>query len=71
VIRDLVLLPHARRRLRVEDTVRMSVLARRFDPVRCLVLDDGVRVDVPGGGHLPAEARILGLDGRITSVAAA
>ena len=71
VIRDLVLLPHARRRLRVEDQVRMSVLARRFEPVPCLVLDDGVRIDVPGEGRLPPDARVLGQDGRITSLDAA
>jgi hypothetical protein len=68
VVRDLVLLPHARRRLRVDDQVRMSVLARRFDPVPCLILDDGVRSDVTRDGHLPADARILAMDGRITSL---
>jgi hypothetical protein len=67
VVRHLVLLPHARRRLRVDDRVRMSVLARRFEPVRCLVLDDGLRVDVTSDGQLPADARLLLPDGHIGS----
>jgi hypothetical protein len=71
VLHDLVLLPHARRRLRVEDQVRMSVLARRFEPARCLVLDDGVRVDLPADGQLPEDARVLTRDGQISSRVAA
>jgi hypothetical protein len=60
-----VLLPHARRRLRVDDRARMGVLARRFAPARCVVLDDGVRVDLGPGGVLPPVARVLAPDGRI------
>jgi hypothetical protein len=67
---DLVPLPDARRRLRVNDPVRMSVLARRFAPARCVVLDDGVRVRLTDGG-LPPEARVVDQDGRITSFEAA
>jgi hypothetical protein len=61
----LVLLPHARRRLRTDDLPRMSVLARRFAPASCVVLDDGVRVDLGPDGSLPAQARIVDADGRI------
>lgn len=68
VLHGLVLLPHARRRLRVDDRVRMAVLARRFHPARCLVLDDGVRFDVTADGGLPPEARVVSSDGRITDV---
>lgn len=71
LVAGAVLLPHARRRLDVADTTRMSVLARRFDPARCVVLDDGVRVDLTPDGALPPEARVVGLDGRITTLAAA
>jgi hypothetical protein len=71
VIPGLVLLPHARRRLRTEDHLRMSVLARRFEPASCLVLDDGVRVDLGAEGQLPDDARVLGSDGRITEGTAA
>jgi hypothetical protein len=67
----LVLLPHARRRLRTDDHFRMSVLARRFAPATCLVLDDGVRVDLGPDGALPPDARLLGADGRITEGTAA
>ncbi len=71
VIPGLVLLPHARRRLRTDDHLRMSVLARRFAPSSCLVLDDGVRVDLGPGGALPPDARLVGDDGRITEGTAA
>lgn len=71
VLPDLVLLPHARRRLRTEDAGRMSVLARRFAPATCLVLDDGVRVDLGPGGALPPQARVVGADGRIAEGAPA
>ena len=67
----VVAMPHARRRLRTNDPVRMSVLARRFSPARCLVLDDAVTVRLAGDGGLPADTRVLGLDGTITQVGAA
>jgi len=71
VVTGLVMLPHARRRLRTGDLGRMSVLARRFAPASCLVLDDGVRVDLGPGGELPAGARVIGADGRIGEVGGA
>jgi hypothetical protein len=71
VVPGLVLLPHARRRLRTDDHLRMSVLARRFAPASCLVLDDGVRIDLGTDGALPSDARVLGEDGRITEGTAA
>jgi len=70
LVAGAVLLPHARRRLMVDDQVRMGVLARRFAPSRCVVLDDGVRVDLGAGGTLPSGARVVGEDGRIVAVAA-
>jgi hypothetical protein len=70
LIPGAVLLPHARRRLRVDDRERMAVLARRFAPARCVLLDDGVRVDLGAGGALPGTARVLTSDGRIMQVAA-
>jgi hypothetical protein len=68
VVDGLVLLPHARRRLRTGDLGRMSVLARRFAPASCVVLDDGVRIDLGPGGELPAGARVIHADGRIREV---
>jgi hypothetical protein len=71
VVTTLVPLPHARRRLRVEDPVTMSVLARRFAPRRCLVLDDGVRVPLGPEGQLPPDARVVTEDGRVADAEAA
>ena len=62
---DLVLLPHARRRLDVEDAERMTELAVRAAPARCVVLDDGVRLDIGRGGALPANAVVVGRDGQL------
>jgi hypothetical protein len=57
LVPDTVLLPHARRRLPVDDPVRIGGLARRFAPARCVVLDDG--------GTLAA-AKVIGPDGRLS-----
>lgn len=65
VVHGVVPLPHGRRRLHLRDSARTSILARRFAPARCLVLDDGVRVEVEADGSLPAGARVLTLDGTI------
>jgi hypothetical protein len=64
-----VLLPHVRRRLRTDDAGRMAELACRAAPARCVVLDDGVRLDLGGDGTLPPGARVVGGDGRITEAA--
>ena len=65
LIRDIVLLPHARRRLRVDDLTRMAILARRFAPARCVVLDDGTQMDLSADGALPPSARVVAVDGHI------
>jgi hypothetical protein len=70
VIPGLVLLPHARRRLLTDDVLRMSGLARRFAPDPCLVLDDGVRVDLGPDGAVPPDARVVGANGLITGAMA-
>ena len=71
VLPGLVLLPHARRRLFLDDSTRMSVLSRRFAPARCVVLDDGVRVDLTADGGLPPDASVVDADGHVTTLAAA
>lgn len=71
IVRGLVPLPHMRRRLRVDDPVRMSVMARRFAPARCVVLDDGARVPLTPEGQPPPEARVLDDDGQVTEAGAA
>jgi hypothetical protein len=65
MIPGAVFLPHARRRLNIDDLTRMSVLASRFEPAMCVVLDDGTRIDLTADGGLPDEARVIGADGRI------
>jgi hypothetical protein len=65
VVRDVVLLPHARARLLLDDTPRMAVFARRFAPARCVLLEAGTRVELSDGW--PAGARVLGEDGHVTS----
>lgn len=77
-VRGVVPLPHARRRLRLDDHARMSVFARRFPTHRLLLLDDGavVRFEsehahggslgrAAGGPALPEGARHLTHDGTI------
>lgn len=71
VLSRVVLLPHARRRLLLDDLTRMLVLSRRFAPARCVVLDDGTHLDLGDDGALPPQAKVVGTDGRITTVAAA
>lgn len=44
----LVPLPHAKRRLHLQDELRVQLLARRFEPARCIALDDGCRIDWDG-----------------------
>jgi hypothetical protein len=71
VVPGLVLLPHAQRRLLTDDVLRMSRLARRFAPDSCLVMDDGVRVDLGPDGAVPPGARVVGANGLITGETAA
>ncbi len=40
LVPGMVLFPHARRRLDLEDPVRLQLLALRFAPARCLLLED-------------------------------
>ncbi len=71
LIPGVVVLPHAKRRLRLGDQDRVSLFARRFKPDRCLTLDEnermvwdgrrlkigaGVRQLMPGGTVEAAEA---------------
>ena len=68
-VRGVIALPHARRRLRLSDTDRMSLLARRFPDEHLVLLDDGavVRLD-DDGPDLPAGSRTLEADGTVSVV---
>ena len=61
----IVAMPHARRRLQINDPMVLRVLARRFGDARCLLLDDGATVALGPNGELPAEARVIGDDGLV------
>jgi len=64
----IVAMPHARRRLQMDDPRVLRVLARRFGDARCLLLDDGATVPLGPDGELPAEARIISDDGFVHTV---
>jgi len=68
----VIALPHAKRRLRLDDRERMSLLARRFTEHRLLLLDDGAVVRFPGGvTEVPAGARVVDRSGQVSVVEAA
>ncbi|NVB42518.1 hypothetical protein G6O69_32140 [Pseudenhygromyxa sp. WMMC2535] len=58
LVSDLVVLPHPETRLRLDDPERVSLLARRFSPARCLAFPAGahltVREDEEGAAQLQA-----------------
>jgi hypothetical protein len=70
VVRDVVLLPHAKARLLLDDVPRMAVFAQRFAPASCVLLEAGTRVELSGDGSagLPTGARVLGEDGHVTAL---
>lgn len=45
----VVVLPHAHRRLRLQDAHRVDLMARRLHPARCLALADGAQLRFVGG----------------------
>jgi hypothetical protein len=71
VLHGVVPLPHARARLLLNDRPRMAVFARRFAPARCVLLENGTRVDTDADGTCPTGTRVLAGDGHVTSLEAA
>lgn len=69
--RGVLPFPHARRRLRLSDDDHLGLMARRFAPRACLLLADGVRVDLVDDAPLPVGARTLDPTGGIATVDAA
>jgi Peptidase family S51 len=66
ILPGIVPLPHARRRLDMRDRAALQLLARRFAPDACVVLDDGHRIDW-NGSHWSEHAgtRTLSIDGTL------
>jgi hypothetical protein len=72
VLRDVVLLPHARARMLLDDTPRMAAFARRFAPARCIVLEAGTRIETSSDDRTwPSGTRMLGADGHVSALEAA
>lgn len=68
--RDLVALPHARRRLRLDDPVRVALFARRFAPATCAVLEGASRLVWDGTRWTAAPGTpALGRGGRVQPMA--
>lgn len=66
-----VALPHARHRLQTDDPLRVQLLARRFAPALCALLDPGSRFDLRGGAWVAAKgARQLVEDGTVAEASA-
>lgn len=72
LVRRVLVFPHARSRLRLNDARRVALLARRFAPATCLTLDEGAWLHFEGG-RLAAHGGSwqLARGGALTEVAAA
>ena len=66
---DLVLFPHAKERLRLDERERVGALARRFGPAPCVSLEKGAIVEREGDRWVSrgasGTASILGPDGAV------
>ena len=68
--RGVLPFPDARRRLRLDDPARMSVLARRFAPLTCLPLDEGTTVVLGRDDDgCPSGVTVIDADGRVAAAA--
>ena len=66
LFRGLLPLPQARRRLHLDDPVRVSLFARRFTPDTCVPLDEGMSVRKAGLGWKRGSGSLqLTTDGRV------
>ena len=66
----VVVLPSARQRLRMQETARMGLLARRFAPAVCVPLDPGARVQLQTDGTLPGDAPVISETGTASTFGA-
>ena len=71
LVQGVVALPHAEKRLRLDDSVRVGLFARRFAPATCLLLDPGVTVAEEGGTwRSQAKGRRLTTEGQVVDLEA-
>jgi hypothetical protein len=64
--RGVVPLPHARRRLHLDDDLHVGLFARRFAPAACIAMDGGARLDAVDGRVVAVtNAATLYADGRV------
>lgn len=71
LVPGIVALPHARRRLRLDDPRRVSLFARRFAPARGVALDERTRVDRSDAGvRVAAGTRVLRASGEVREAVA-
>lgn len=65
----VVALPHATRRLRLDDPIRMSLFAQRFSPAVCIALDPRSRAAWDGSRWTADEGTLrVGLDGHLVAL---
>ncbi len=68
----VVALPHAQRRLRLDDPIRVALFARRFMPATCVALSPTSRLDFDGRNWSGSTGTLrLGIRGRLTELPAA
>jgi len=69
VCHGIIPLPHAKKRLRLDDRKRVELFARRFAPDACVVLDDAARMEWNGSGWRAAPTtQALSRRGRLIPV---
>lgn len=66
----VVAMPHARRRVQLDDADRNRVIAHRFAPARVVLLDEGSTIPVGDDGELPDDAPVVTADGAISTIGA-
>jgi hypothetical protein len=49
LVRQVLPFPHARRRLKLKDPIRVSLLARRFAPKLCVAMERGSKLERRNG----------------------
>jgi hypothetical protein len=67
LVKDVVALPHASRRLRLSEPANVGAFAQRFTPARCVALDERGRFRQDGASEEGGPAtRVLRVDGAVT-----